>query len=138
MEQTVEVSEWAKERIRLLRRAWDVPEADVVDRVLTAFLEGQTQDGRPVPEPDQDWTRVHASYGQAWIEGRFDPESGRLAITSGELAGRRFKSPSGAARAVVRFHNPDIRPNRNGWVFWTVTDSGQPLESLRRRRALPE
>ena len=34
---------------------------------------------------------------------------------------------------VVRSINPDVNPNRNGWYVWTVTDTGQPLQSLRRK-----
>jgi hypothetical protein len=74
---------------------------------------------------------VRALYEGVWTEGVFDAASGRLTIASGELAGQVFKSPSGAARAVVQLLNPDVFANRNGWLFWTVTHDGQPLATVR-------
>lgn len=127
----VEVFEVDAERIKLLQRAWNSSTATVINRLLDAFMREQPQ--VPEDEPaDSGEIRVHASYEGVWIDGLFEPISERLLITNGDLAGRRFKSPSGAAAAVVRLLNPAVHPNRNGWTFWTVTETGHLLKSLRR------
>jgi hypothetical protein len=52
-------------------------------------------------------------------------------ISSGPLAGRSFKSPSEAARAVIEQVNPAVNSNRNGMTFWRVDDGSQrDLKSL--------
>ncbi len=95
-------------------------------------------DGPEPPEPEpakkSRTVSVRAFYEGVWTEGVFEIDSQRLSITSGELEGQMFKSPSGAAMEVVRLLNPTVHPNRNGWTFWTTADSGQLLESLRQRR----
>lgn len=57
---------------------------------------------------DYDGHRTHASY---------DPDTTRIDVTFGPLAGRSFKTPTGAARAVVAHYKPGISPNRNGVVL---------------------
>jgi hypothetical protein len=128
----VTISEQAARQLRLLARAWDTDEAGVVDQLLDRFMGPD----RPEPEPDppgpgERTVSVRALYEGVWTEGVFEIDSRRLTITSGELKGRTFKSPSGAAREVVRSLNPGIHPNRNGWMFWTVATNGQLLESVR-------
>ncbi len=81
-------------------------------------------------EPE-DGVSVHAIYNGTRIDGRYHPATGKLEITSGVLARQVFKTPSGAAIAVVRAHNPGVKPNRNGWTFWVVTETGKLLQSLR-------
>jgi hypothetical protein len=48
--------------------------------------------------------------------------------------GESFRSPTGAARAVVRHYNPSVNDNRNGWGFWQIDSGGGPrawLQSIR-------
>lgn len=59
------------------------------------------------------------------------PETKRVEITSGVLAHRSYKSPSGAAVGVVQAYNPSVNPNRNGWSFWFVADSDLALQTMR-------
>ncbi|MBC6449626.1 hypothetical protein [Actinokineospora xionganensis] len=127
----IEIFEADFERIKLLQRAWNGSAATVVNRLLDSFMREQPHvpEGEPA---DPGEIRVHATYEGVWIDGLFEPVTERLLITNGDLAGQRFKSPSGAAAAVVRLLNPDVHPNRNGWTFWTVTDTGHLLGSLRR------
>ena len=66
------------------------------------------------------------------MEAQYDPRSSSLKVTAGPAAGRRFKSPSAAAIAVVSELNPHVHPNRNGWSFWTITATGKRLQSIRR------
>jgi|GEM_PF-1327939 len=64
--------------------------------------------------------------------GSYDADTGRVDITSGPLQGTSYKTPTGAARAVVALYKPHVNPNRNGWTFWTLDDgSGRFLQSIR-------
>lgn len=74
---------------------------------------------------------IHVDYDGMRIEAEFDPTSRSLLILNGSLEGERYKTPSGAAMAVVRRHRPDVDPHRNGWLFWTVSKTGAALQSVR-------
>ncbi|WP_333768912.1 GmrSD restriction endonuclease domain-containing protein [Streptomyces sp. IBSBF 2435] len=73
---------------------------------------------------------VQAIYEGQRIVGRYDAFTHALTVMSGRARGV-YGSPSGAAVAVVKSINPDVDPNRNGWLFWTVTATGALLHSLR-------
>jgi hypothetical protein len=76
--------------------------------------------------------RVYAGYEGHRTQGRYDPGTTRIDITSGPLSGQSFKTPTGAARAVVAHYKPGVSPNRNGWSFWMLDDgSGKFLQSIR-------
>src|SRR4051812_39621448 len=115
----VTISQHVHERIALLALAWGISEGEVVKRLLDDFQES----GQRRQEMTDGRVNVHAVYEGSRTEGVFDPLSGALEITSGPLAGQRFKSPSGAAVAVVQATNPGVNPNRNGWSFWVRTDT---------------
>jgi len=73
---------------------------------------------------DYDGHRTHAVY---------DRDTTRVDVTSGPLSGRSFKTPTGAARAVVSHYKPDVSPSRNGWSFWVLDDgSSKFLQTIRR------
>jgi len=74
---------------------------------------------------------VHAVYDGHRTAAVYDQATHRVTITDGPLAGTSYKSPSGAAIAVVTNSRPDVNPNRNGWSFWTVTATGRLLQTLR-------
>jgi hypothetical protein len=74
---------------------------------------------------------IHGDYEGRRTKAWFSPSTQRVEIAEGPLAGASYKSPSGAARAVVAHGNPEVNPSRNGWAFWTVTATGAPLQSLR-------
>jgi hypothetical protein len=61
----------------------------------------------------------------------------RVQIVDGPLAGATFKSPTGAARAVVRQYNSNVTDNRNGWLFWQREVQGRrvPFQSIRPTRS---
>lgn len=82
-----------------------------------------------VPE---DTLPVYADYDSHRTYGTYYRRTGRVEITCGPLDGTGYKTPTGAARAVVRHYNPKINPNRNGWTFWIIDDGrGTPLDSVR-------
>jgi hypothetical protein len=116
-------------------RAWGTSASDTIDELPDRFLNQPTTPVAPLTNPTS--IPVQALYEGTLITGEFDATSGRMTITSGPLRGQHFKSPSGAAMAVVRALNPSVHPNRNGWTFWTVSDTGQVLESMRRKTNRP-
>lgn len=73
---------------------------------------------------------VHAIYEGRRTLAFCDPSSRIVTIHSGPGRGE-YESPSGAAVAVVRALNPHVNPNRNGWMFWTITATGNLLQSIR-------
>jgi hypothetical protein len=87
----------------------------------------------PTESDELDSVTIHAVYEGHRTRGVYEPATRRVTIVDGPLAARSFKSPSGAAIAVVSHYRPGVNPNRNGWSFWTVTDSGDLLQSLRQR-----
>jgi hypothetical protein len=65
------------------------------------------------------------------IEAVFDRSTNTVTVTSGELAGKSYTSPSSAAIAVVEALNPGREAaNTNGRLFWLVKSTGQPLRSV--------
>ena len=94
---------------------------------------------RPTPPrdlPDDPWTplRVHATYRRQRTDGQFVRATNRLTITTGALAGTTYPSPTAAAGAVVRAANPDrASGNNDGWNFWRIDGTGEPLASVRTR-----
>lgn len=79
--------------------------------------------------------RIYADYGGHRTFGTFVPGPGRIEITSGPMAGKAFRTPSEAAREIVKHYNPEVSPHRNGWGFFFVAATGAPLQSLRHRPA---
>ncbi|MCA2201705.1 DUF262 domain-containing protein [Streptomyces sp. SMS_SU21] len=73
---------------------------------------------------------IHAVYESRRTDAFYDPSSRVVIIPSGPGQGE-YETPSGAAVAVVHALNPHVNPNRNGWSFWTVTATGQLLQSIR-------
>ncbi|WP_326955931.1 hypothetical protein [Amycolatopsis sp. NBC_01286] len=125
----IEVSVENRERIRLLQSAWEASADAVIGRLLDSFAQNGTS--RKAPERAQDELEVHAVYEGQPVKGIFEIRTHHLKIVEGPLAGRSFKSPSGAAMAVVRHLKPDVHNNRNGWTFWTITNTGHPLQAVR-------
>lgn len=98
---------------------------------------------QPMPPrdlPDDPWTplTVHATYLKKRTDGQFVRATTRLTVTTGPLAGTTYGSPSAAAAAVIRAINPARTSGHNdGWRFWRVSGSGEPLDVVRTRRRAP-
>ncbi|MFI0796750.1 hypothetical protein ACH4OY_29295 [Micromonospora rubida] len=92
-----------------------------------ASVEPDTVDREPAA------VRIYADYAGHRTYGAFVPGPGRIDITSGALAGRSFRTPSEAAREIVKHYNPEVSPHRNGWSFFYLVATGAPLQSLRGR-----
>ncbi|GGV42015.1 hypothetical protein GCM10010495_69580 [Kitasatospora herbaricolor] len=130
---TIELDGSTYARVRLLALAWKVSEGEAVKRLMEHF-EQPLPAQAPVPpakKEGQESVPVHARYEGNLIPGLYYPASQALEITEGPAVGR-YKSPSGAATAVLRAYNPKVSPHRNGWSFFVVDGSGEFLQSVRR------
>ncbi|MFB7085520.1 hypothetical protein [Streptomyces sp. NPDC056296] len=134
MSPTIEVDEQTHRSIEFAARMGGTTAGEVVARLVrtasvppsapAATSKEGVEEGRKV--------NVYADYEGRRTRGSFDRDTNRIDITSGPLAGQSFKTPTGAARAVVTYYRPDVNPNRNGWSFWLLGDgSGGPLQNIR-------
>ena len=116
---------------------------DAIDKA--ALYTGQTHDlvirhlmtkaeSALVPPPVvAEYVDIYADYQGIRTHARFNVLTHAITITDGPLASTKpFKSPSGAAQAVVAHYNPSVKPNRAGWSFWTLDDgTGRLLQTIR-------
>ncbi|WP_329283987.1 GmrSD restriction endonuclease domain-containing protein [Streptomyces sp. NBC_00691] len=106
----------------------ELPDDEAViaeDGATPTLLRAQVQELRT-----EQGIEVHAVYEGQSARAFYDPSSRVVTVHSGPGRGE-YESPSGAAVAVVRAVNPHVNPNRNGWSFWTVTATGNLLQSIR-------
>lgn len=120
-----------RREVALLAGAWQVSEGEAVGRLVDHFRATTIQPDRNTAAIPEQAIAVHATYQGQRVEGLFFPATKRLEVTSGQRAGRTYKSPSGAARAVITAINPHVTPNRDGWTFWIVAETGKLLQTLR-------
>jgi hypothetical protein len=135
MEESVrklELTDRDHERVMLLARAWQISGGEVVRRLLDDFARPDDATTEYEQPPD-DGVQIYADYEGNHIEAIYYAATRRVDIVSGVLNGRSYRSPSGAAIAVVQAHNPTVHPNRNGWTFWFITKTGQALQAIRPR-----
>ncbi|GAA4536701.1 hypothetical protein [Amycolatopsis samaneae] len=127
---TLELADGDHERVMLLARAWQISGGEVVRRLLDDFAQGSGTTSGP-SRPPSDGVPIYADYEGNHIEGVYHKATKRVDITSGVLSGGSYKSPSGAAMAVVQAHNPNVHANRNGWSFWFIAENGAALQTIR-------
>lgn len=128
----ITVREGVRQEVVLLARAWSTSEGDAVARLVEHFRTCGSDSQRADSTTDNEQTvPIHAVYNGSRIDAAFDPATEAVKIVQGQLAGRTFKSPSGAAVALVQEMNPRVNPNRNGWSFWTISSSGETLQTIR-------
>jgi hypothetical protein len=128
MSATIEVDDHTYRSLEFAARMSNSTAAQVVARLVE-----QASMSKPADLPAAKSTlTVYADYAGHRTHGAYDAETKRVDITSGPLGGRSYKTPTGAACAVVAHYKPNINANRNGWSFWILGDgSGQPLQSVR-------
>ena len=129
----ITVDDATYDALRLAANAAGVPVGEVVRRALAALAAAAPRAER---DPWQE-VEVYAEYRGRRVEGRFVPATARLAVTTGELAGQVFASPSAAAGAVLAALNPARDARTNGWRFWHVTSTGDHLDTLRAPQVPP-
>lgn len=124
----IDVDDETYARIRFAARVAGIPEAEVVARAVEAYV----VDDAPPPVPKWDPVPIYGVYGGRRIEAVFTPATKRVVVTGEPLPGAAFKSPSGAAQAVVRALNPERAVvNVSGWQFWRVVATDARLEVFR-------
>jgi hypothetical protein len=130
--ETVEVDEQTHRYLEFAARMSGCTPGEVVARLVAAA----SMPGPPKENSEQlekaGGVPVYADYAGYRTQARYNQRTKRIDITSGPLAGQSFKTPTGAARAIVVHYKPGVSPNRNGWSFWMVDDdSGRFLQSIR-------
>jgi hypothetical protein len=123
---TIEVDAETDRYLDFASRVARISKGEVVARLVAA-------EGLPELDaaPPAVGVLVHSDYAGYRTRARFVPGPARIEILDGPLAGKTFKSPTAAARAVVSHYRPTVSAHRNGWSFWTVSASGVPLQNLR-------
>lgn len=111
---TIDVDGNTKQAVSFAARMANVTEGEIVRRLVAASALA-TED----PEPADQGVAIYADYEGRRVRARYF-EPARVEIIDGPLAGKSFKTPTGAARAVVRHYNPSVNDNRNGWSFWQI------------------
>ncbi|WLS48408.1 hypothetical protein Q3V37_14910 [Micromonospora profundi] len=128
---TIEVDDGTKQTLAFAARMASVTEGEIVRRLIAVGSLGQVQE-EPRQEADSAQP-IYADYEGHRTRGLYYPP-GRVEIIDGPLRGQSFKTPTGAARAVVRHYNPSVNDNRNGWGFWQIDNGGGPrvwLQAIR-------
>jgi hypothetical protein len=130
---TVEVDEQTYRSLEFAARVSNITPSEVVARLVAAASTPAPALGEAAGPHSSEGVAVYADYEGHRTRAIYDRDTTRVDVTSGPLEGRSFKTPTGAARAVVAYYKPSVSPNRNGWWFWTLDDgSGRRLQVIRR------
>lgn len=124
---TIEVDEESWRAISFAARMAGVTPGEVVRRMIAANAADVARD------PSNDEVPIYADYEGHRTHAVYYPPA-RVQISDGPLKGMSFKSPTGAARAIVRQFNPGINDNRNGWTFFYIDNGDGPRASLQSIR----
>ena len=128
---TVELDGSTYRSLEFAARIAGVTVAQVVARLVAEA--GAADPRKGAPEREGYAVDVYNDYEGHRTHARFDRRTHRIDVTSGPLSGISFKTPSGAAIAVVQHYKPGVNATRNGWFFWTLDDqSGCSLQSMRQ------
>lgn len=125
----IEVSQEVKGQVALAAKIAGISE----NAVIQALIADLSPSGPVNQVSAKDGVAIHANYEGQRTRARF-LEPARVEILDGPLRGQSFKSPTGAARAVIRLYNPKVNDNRNGWTFWVIDEGdekGNFLQSIR-------
>jgi hypothetical protein len=123
----IEVDDGVKRTVSFAARMAKVTEGEIVRRLVAASSLSPEE-----PDPGQKGVPIYADYeGHRTRALYFAPA--RVEVVDGPLKSKSFKTPTGAARAVVRHYNPSVNDNRNGWGFWQLDNGGRRawLQSIR-------
>lgn len=127
---SIDLDDHTYEMVRFAARVSGLTESETIARAVRAFA-GQHPEP-PVQRDPWDPVPLYGLYEGTRVEGVYVPATRRVTVTSEPLPGTSFKSPSGAARAVVAALNPSRAATQsNGWRFWHIAETHQRLEVLR-------
>lgn len=125
----IEVDDDTKRTVSFAAQMANLSESAIIRRLIATSTLAVSEHTQPTGQG----VEIYADYEGHRVRARYF-EPARVEVVDGPLEGRSFKTPTGAARAVVRYYNPDINDNRNGWTFWQLdNDAGvrRPLQSIR-------
>src|SRR3954462_6274561 len=111
---SIEVDAPTKQTVSFAARMAGVTEGEIIRRLITASALAETSS-----DPPSEGVPIYADYEGHRTRARYF-EPARVEITDGPLAGKSFKTPTGAARAIVRQYNSSVNDNRNGWTFFQI------------------
>lgn len=133
MTATIDVDDQTYRSLEFAARVGNTTAGEIVARLVAAATTPEPTRSTTEKREDSKGVAVYAVYDGHRTQASYDSDTTRIDVTSGPLASRSFKTPTGAARAVVAHYKPDVSPNRNGWSFWILDDgSGRPLQAIRR------
>ena len=112
---TIEVDDETKRAVAFAARMASASEGEIVRRLVA----GSTD--QPLTESEGE--PIYADYAGHRTRALFFAPA-RVEIIDGPLEGTSYKTPTGAARAVVRQYNSKVNDNRNGWGFWQLDRPG--------------
>lgn len=130
--ENIEVDSSTFRDLSLIAGAAGISHGEAVAFLIERFHRSSSPTG--VTRPAREAVPVFAIYQGCRVEGEFDPATAGLTVTSAPLPGTWFRSPSGAAKAVVAALKPGVTPNRSGYDFWFVSSTGKTLASIRTAR----
>ncbi len=130
---TVTITPRTHDRITDLARAWGISDEAAIVRLIDFWK--QTSSGA---QDEADSVRVHVVYLGERADGIYHPSTGLIDIISGPAPAATGLKPSRAAGEVIRSVNKargkTVGGSRNGWDFWTVTATGEPLKFIQPKR----
>src|SRR6185369_1931691 len=100
---TIEVDEYTKRTVLFAARMANLTEGGIIRRLIMAEIQPVERS----PRSTDHGVAVYADYEGHRIRARYF-EPARVEIIDGPLSGKSFKTPTGAARAVVRHYNPSV------------------------------
>jgi hypothetical protein len=130
----VEVDEATARTLEFAARMAGMGVGELIARLVRqASLPEETSVSGDDSKEERRLIGIQAVYEGYLVRAVFDRLTQRVEIEDGPLAGQSFKSPTGAARAVVSHYKPSVSPHRNGWAFWSVSGTNELLQSIRQR-----
>ena len=122
---TINIDDDTHQRLQLAAHVAGITVAEVIRKLAH---EHQTADeARSAP----DWQPIYSNYLGRETAAEFHPGSTAIRITSGQLKGQEFPTPSAAAIEVVKNANPErAEPHAKGWRFWKVTGTRRNIDSV--------
>src|SRR5262245_7813136 len=126
----IEIDQQTDDYLALAARVAGISKGQVVAHLVVLARSDPLVDSPARPGGDRT-VPIHADYEGHRTNARYVRGPGRIEIVDGPLAGESFKTPSEAAVRVVKEYNPEVNPNRNGWTFWVISETGAPLQTIR-------
>lgn len=128
----IEIDDVTLRALEFAARMANVSPGVIVTRLVDqASLSPEAEVGSK-SHPTDPRVPIFVNYDGYRTGAKYDRATGRVDIVDGPLDGKSFKTPTGAARAVVSHYKPEVSPHRNGWSFWFIDDrSGRTLQSVR-------